>query len=563
MGSEAPVLVLCNGALRPDEEHGDQRILILDYLEREGNLINVRIGLPCLVRNVDYLPDRLLDLLELAAFVYCADRMSSRGSKYAVEYQAWVRSFHFIVKVRDHAFWTSDRVADCLSRALRFMTGDREYRFSFESGHSTPATGLFDDEEFMADNNQELTVMLFSGGLVSLDGILDRLETTDDKLCLVSHQSQPGTVKTQQQIAKELKRIYPDRIFHYRFKCNLKGKRAVEETQRSRSFLYTSIAFAVAQAFGQNSFIVYENGITSLNFPRRSDLTSARASRTTHPKTMHLMNELFSLLSEGDTQIELPFLWRTKTDVMTLLKAGKHSNLIPSSVSCSKTFQNLGQATHCGGCFQCVDRRFAAYASKTDDIDEAGIYYKDIISTTILDRESKTTVVDYVRQAKNFSTWNEDHFFMELSTELAEIVDYLPEDGDEFEQLKLIWELCKRHGDQVAFAIKRMRDVHDDPYSDIDSNSLLSLISNRDYLKDPVTLLVDRICELIEPTIGTMFSGNPPKNESDFNAKINGLLKSHKVNLRREHPVVSFAGGHTVPDHGSEDTDLLVECKYL
>lgn len=563
MGSEAPVLVLCNGASPPDKPQADQRVLALDYLEREGNTTNVRIGLPCLVRDVYHLPDRVLDLLELAAFIYCADRMRGRGSKDAVEYQAWARSFHFIVKVRDHAFWASGEVADCLSQTLCFMTGDREYSFSFESGHSTPATSLFDDEKFMADNNRELTVMLFSGGLDSLAGVLSRLQETEDKLCLVSHQSQPGTVRTQQKLVEKLSKLYLGRIFHYRFKCTLKGKRAVEETQRSRAFLYTSIAFAVAQAFSQNSFIVYENGITGLNFSRRSDLVRARASRTTHPKTIHSMNELFTLISERNTSIQLPFLWNTKTDVMALLKAGPHSHLIPSSVSCSKTFQNLGQATHCGGCSQCIDRRFAAYASKTNDIDESGIYAHDIISTAISEREIKTTAVDYVRQAKNFSTWNEEHLFMELSTELAEIVDYLPGDGDEFDKLKSISELCKRHGDQVALAMKRMRDAHDDLYSDLDSESLLGLISSRDYLKDPVARLVDRICELIKPTIGRMFSGNPPEHESDLNAKISSLLASHEVNLRREHPVVSFAGGHTIPDHGSENSDLLVECKYL
>ena len=74
-----------------------------------------------------HLRDRTLDLLELAAYVYCADRMSRRGAKGAVEYHAWARSFHFVVKVRDYAFWKRSDVSACLSRALQFMTGDLEY----------------------------------------------------------------------------------------------------------------------------------------------------------------------------------------------------------------------------------------------------------------------------------------------------------------------------------------------------------------------------------------------------------------------------------------------------
>ena len=154
-------------------------------------------------------------------------------------------------------------------------------------------------------------------------------------------------------------------------------------------------------------------------------------------RTMYHLKQLFLLLGEREMQIRLPFLWKTKTDTLALLSAGQHPELIPSSVSCSKTFQNLGQATHCGGCSQCVDRRFAAYAAKADDIDGSGIYANDIISSAISDREVKTTVLDYVRQARNFCRWNDDHFFTELATELSDVVEYLPDGGTEFERLRL------------------------------------------------------------------------------------------------------------------------------
>ena len=262
MGSDTPVLVLCNRASPRDENSSGRDAIVLDYLDEEGGSANVKLGLPNFVRDVYHLPDRTLDLLELAAYVYCADRMSSRGSKAAVEYHAWARSFHFVVKVRDYTFWRRSDVSACLSRALQFMTGDREYKFSFQPGHSTPRTSLFDDEQFQMENSQDLNVALFSGGLDSLAGVLNYLESTSEQVCLVSHQSQPGTVRTQRQLATALKDHYPERVFHYKFEGHLKGIRAVEETQRSRAVLYTSIAFAIAQAFGQDGFSVYENGST-------------------------------------------------------------------------------------------------------------------------------------------------------------------------------------------------------------------------------------------------------------------------------------------------------------
>ena len=115
----------------------------------------------------------------------------------------------------------------------------------------------------------------------------------------------------------------------------------------------------------------------------------------------------------------------------------------------------------------------------------------------------------------------------------------------------------------MALAMKRMRDSHDDLYSVVARDSLLGLISDREYLKDPVSLLVDRLCGLLDPAIGRMFAANPPKDETDLNTKIGTLLNSHEIDLRREHPAVSFAGGHTVPDHGGDDADVLVEAKYV
>ena len=422
---------------------------------------------------------------------------------------------------------------------------------------------MFDDEQFLMNDFQELTVILFSGGLDSLSGTLDILDNTTNQVCLVSHQPQPGTAKTQHALVNALKGLYPNRVFHYKFQSNLKGMRAVEETQRTRAFLYASVAYAIGQAFGQDSFTIFENGITGMNFPRRADLFGARASRTTHPQTVHHLVELFSLLLESSMQIELPFLWKTKTDIMASIRDGAHSGLVPSSVSCSKTFQNLGQATHCGGCSQCIDRRFAAYGSKADDIDESGIYANDIIANDIASREIRTTAVDYVRQAKNFGTWSDDYFFTELSTELSQIVDYLPGSENEFQRLEQVRDLCRRHGEQVAFAMKRMRDSHDDLYSPVARGSLLGLISDREYLKDPIRLLVERLCQLLDPHVGRMFAGSPPQNERDLNRKINVLLKSHEMDLRSEHPAVSFAGGYAIPDHGNNQIDVFIEAKYI
>ena len=138
--------------------------------------------------------------------------------------------------------------------------------------------------------------------------LLNVYENSSDQLCLISHRSGQGTAKTQNQLIKALHEWYPNRIKYYKFGCKLRGIRAREETQRTRAFLYTSIAYALSHALSQGEIFVYENGITSINFPKQQDQINARASRTTHPKTMTLLENFFSAINQSKIKISTPFL---------------------------------------------------------------------------------------------------------------------------------------------------------------------------------------------------------------------------------------------------------------
>ena len=63
------------------------------------------------------------------------------------------------------------------------MTGDREYRFHFLPGHGTDPAHLFDSEEFKTTPDKPHHVMLFSGGLDSLAGAIERLNSSNDTVC--------------------------------------------------------------------------------------------------------------------------------------------------------------------------------------------------------------------------------------------------------------------------------------------------------------------------------------------------------------------------------------------
>ena len=204
-----------------------------------------------------------------------------------------------------------------------------------------------------------------------------------------------------------------------------------------------------------------------MNLPRREDLSNARASRTTHPQTISHLQALLSLVMDRDVRIETPLLWKTKTDVVTELSNGPHPELIASSVSCSRTFQHLGQHTHCGGCSQCIDRRFATFAANAYDWDHVGLYKDDIVTQRIPTGDVKTTAVDYVRQAHKLAKWNVDHFHDQMVSELSELLDYVPDCTSDTDVVEKVWQLCKRHGQQVAIAMYGMRAVYDNLFEDM------------------------------------------------------------------------------------------------
>ena len=532
MKENSPKIVLCNGAELP-KQLDQSNYKVLEYQHNANRIQNVKLELPDFVQDVFYLPDRILDLLEIAAYVFCADRLHSRGSKAALEPHSWARTFHFEIKVRDYEFWDKHDVKKKLKDALIFMTGDRSYNFSFHPGHSTDPTGIFDKEIFQIESNKNTNVILFSGGLDSLSGIVECLKNTEDQLCLISHRSGPGRMtRTRNQLIQELNYRYPGRIRYYEFSCSLSGIRAREETQRTRTFLFTSIAYALSHALSLREFSIFENGITSLNFPTQQNQMNSRASRTTHPKTVALLQNFFNSISDTNQQniiIHTPFIEKTKADIFRIIAETGNQNLISSTVSCSKTFQSHDPSTHCGGCSQCIDRRFAAYASEMDDIDESGIYALDFIKDGVVDDEVRAMLIDYFRRAKKFAEDDLTGFSMKMFNQLVDILDYVPGNNNE-EKFKKVWHLCRKHGKEVEVASRRMREIHDDNlYLKLPEKSLLKMIAEREFLNDS------------NQQKQSIMSSNSPSNSikvfysySSKDEHLREQLQNHLINLKRE-----------------------------
>lgn len=447
-------VVVCNGA---SGSPANERPLRLEY-RREERGRNVKLNLPDFARSVVHIRPRLLDLIEIATYVHAGDRLVRRGDHRAVEYHGWARSFLYRIKVRDFDFWSRPEVGRALAEAATFMTGDRVYQFEFEAGHRTPQTSLFDSEEFQVAAGENAAVALFSGGLDSLVGVLWRLSMTKGDVYLVSHAANSGVQKTQRELARALQERYGERVRHYRFSSHLHRVRAQEETQRIRSFLFCSIAYAIAHSIGLREVYLFENGITGINIPKRQSLMNARASRTTHPKTVGLLERLFSLIEGQGVVIRNPLLYHTKTDVIKQLRDLGHADLYSSAISCGVARSKKRPKTHCGACNQCIDRRFAAFAAGLKDYDGGKYYEQDFVAEGLTGDQMLKSLVDYMRQAERFREASVVEFLNLYINDISELAGFLPDvsEDHELEVVQKVYALCDRHGEQVLQGYQAM-----------------------------------------------------------------------------------------------------------
>lgn len=566
MNNDKTHIILCGGVTLPTKfkDVPDHHIheFHCDPSKKEHN---VNIELPHLIQQLNcFIPPRIKDFLEIASYVYAADRMTKRGLPTQVEYHSWSRKFHFFIKIRDFEFWNRKLVVENLVKFLTFVSGDLTYDFNFiKGGKDVGQTNLFDNADISIDIKPNSAIALFSGGLDSLAGALELLNSTNQDLILVSHYSNNFAIKKiQQDIFNLLDKDFPGRLQHFKFVCSLHGERAAEETQRTRIFLYTAIAFSLMSLAGEKSIHVFENGVTSLNVPKRQDMMNARSSRTTHPKTIYLLKELLSTISGTPIDVKHPFFFQTKTDIFEKIKNYGKLNYINSTITCTKTFnvsKKESPSIHCGECSQCIDRRFASFASDLEDFD--AIYDTDILTDGMKTDEGYTHMCDYVSIAVGFSQMSVHQFSYEMLDILSEIVPFLPGNRNT-EKAQMVYELTQRHSKQVLFALGKIR-AQENIMIPKKKNTIYSFIDDRVFLKLPVNRLIEKICEKTSQAIPIAFERQKPAHENILNDQLNAILISEQAIYQREFPSIKFSFAHTIPDHSFPEYDLLIEAKLL
>ena len=344
---------------------------------------------------------KALDLLYISLAVFAADRLEQRSKAF----DAWCRNFIINIPVLNLEVFNTQK--DLLEKMLNFLTGDI-WKFNFQARALTKTEEYYKDKKEASFLKQKSIVYnkvcMFSGGLDSFVGAINLLgdKNENDNILFVSHYGGGKGTKEYQDI---LKKIF---IRHYNlreedfYQFYAKVVDGVEDTTRSRSFMFFSHAIALASTLGRPiELTIPENGFISLNIPGTFSRLGSSSTRTTHPYYMKLFNQLLSNLGLNVT-LHNPYQFKTKGE---MLRECKNQILladnIKNTMSCSHP--DVGrmfgehEACHCGYCLPCVIRQAAIKKSGIIDTSR----YRD--SNFKSGRTAKTNYNSYMLALSKFN----------------------------------------------------------------------------------------------------------------------------------------------------------------
>lgn len=478
-------LFLCENEAIFDVRAAQTADIDVTELRSFGAKQNVFIGLDNVTDSIKgSIAPRLKDLLLIGAFVYTADCAMARGSKWedGNTTEPWGRELHFKIPVRDIGFWNQPDVQSCLTRVLGFLSND-QYFFEFlpvqADSPEQLQLGMIDKQKWPFSGTD--SVVMFSGGLDSLAGAV-QMARNRENLVLVSHRSVSHMNSRQKQLVKKLNELFPNRVIHIPVWVYKEGSFNREYTQRTRSFLFSSIGLLIATAFNARAVRFFENGVVSLNLPIADEVLRARASRTTHPLSLNMLTQLHALVTERNINIENPFIYNTKSEIVSIIADSGAARLIPYTCSCSHGFFKSKDQRHCGTCSQCIDRRIATLAAGQAEHDPWTDYVSDVFVGPRKEGQERNMAVNFARHALELSTMSSDEIGTRFNNELSRAVRSVE---NRSEAASKLIEMHQRHGETVMRVLEGKLSNHAGDLAKglLEETSMLAMIAGQKHLK--------------------------------------------------------------------------------
>lgn len=353
------------------------------------------------------------DLLTLSSAIYASDLAIKRA-----ELEHYVRHIEFTIEVVNfHAF---ERIHDLLSDALYTLSCDN-WTVNFVHISGTQESKL---DIPLKDG----VVLLFSGGLDSLCGA-SYYAAQGSPLRLVSHiNTNRVTSKAQENLAAAIKAHFKScDIERNEFRVNARKLKSYmfpeerEDSQRTRSFLFLSLAALTARRSGFQKIIsIAENGQFAIHLPLSPARVGPFSTHTADPKFVYQAEQIFKiLLGLDELDITNPFIYLTKAEILAHLPDALRP-VIPQSVSCWKSSRI--DASHCGVCIPCFTRRIALEHHGIQLKEYAQDLFKEKIDNLSNDDEGKRNLGDFLGFIHVFNeTYKKDP--TELLFEFPELIN--------------------------------------------------------------------------------------------------------------------------------------------
>lgn len=336
---------------------------------------------------------RQVDLVRLAMAIHLADARAKRLRKTNGHRRPVIE-----LELLDPAFWDKPENAVRLKRCVDFLSGDDDWSFR---PRKDPVAGHCRLPTLFPCDGPKPIVNVYSGGLDSAAGLAARLANASGRNFIpvtVRYQSQRGRVVREQfdllrtRGLTQSRQLRPFQIGAYTRNDRIKrdfGIRLREDTHRCRPFLFFAIAGLVAQLEMVDVVEVFESGIGAVNLPLVSGGYAWRTTRSTHPEFLRLMADLVSEVNQAPLSYDLPFIGRTKAEMVgTLVQMGL-ADLALKSVSCITHPLRRGVSQkQCGYCPACVYRREALWQAGVREPD--GFYQVDVFGGQLSERESRS-----------------------------------------------------------------------------------------------------------------------------------------------------------------------------
>jgi len=312
----------------------------------------------------------VLDLCEIAAYVYLGDKAVSRG-----RYEKWVRDLSFYIPVREPERW--NEVRTLLTHTVGTLSGDN-VQFHFHRKRERKSRQKQRPIPEQPAASQPDCVSLFSGGLDSLAGAV-HLTKAGRRPLLASHYAS-GLRSLQGNLAEALGGELGHTYSHFQYRvsgCRRKRTRHLlvtpESSHRARSFMFLGFAAAAAEARGLSEIFICENGVLSLNVPISDARKGTRSTHHAHPLYLRYFNQLINALFQRSFAVLNPFFFLTKRQEVELLHRHGLEELIRESVSCwgypNLTLRFPG-SNHCGACIPCLVRRISTISADLERFDD-------------------------------------------------------------------------------------------------------------------------------------------------------------------------------------------------